>query len=349
MTIVGLFLPRGADLLIAQAGITNSGAAWLPFDADTPLDRVQTCLQSAKAIALVSCREWLPRLAKLPVPVLAVEDLLAGVVGRALRCAPQAIPGAQRSARPTSLFSRTLPPPQPTDPAYVIYTSGSTGQPKGIVIPQRGICHFIRSENELLGIREEDKVFQGFSVAFDMSFEEIWISYLVGATLWIAPPGVANDPEWLARTLTQEQITVLHSVPTMMGLVDDPLPTVRLINLGGEACPEGLAARLARPGRKLFNTYGPTETSVTASGAELKPGESVSIGMPLPNCGLLVVDPQRRPLPAGRDRRALHLRTGIGPRLPGQSRPDGGAIRPQPLGRERRRAAHVSHRRPGED
>ena len=76
-TIVGLLLPRGADLLIAQAGITNSGAAWLPFDADTPLDRVQTCLRDAKAVALVSCRECLPRLAKLPVPVLAVEDLLA--------------------------------------------------------------------------------------------------------------------------------------------------------------------------------------------------------------------------------------------------------------------------------
>ena len=74
---MGLLLPRGADLLIAQAGITNSGAAWLPFDADTPLDRVQTCLRDAKAIALVSCRECLPRLAKLPVPVLAVEDLLA--------------------------------------------------------------------------------------------------------------------------------------------------------------------------------------------------------------------------------------------------------------------------------
>ena len=189
--------------------------------------------------------------------------------------------------------------PGPTDPAYVIYTSGSTGQPKGIVIPQRGICHFIRSENELLGVRGDDKVFQGFSVAFDMSFEEIWISYLVGATLWIAPAGVANDPELLARTLTQEQITVLHAVPTMMGLVDDPLPTVRLINLGGEACPEGLAARLARPGRKLFNTYGPTEASVSASAAELKPGVPLSIGMPLPNCGLLVVDPQRRPLPAG--------------------------------------------------
>ena len=184
-------------------------------------------------------------------------------------------------------------------PAYVIYTSGSTGQPKGIVISHRGICHFLRAENELLGIRPDDRVYQGFSVAFDMSFEEIWISYLVGATLWIAPPSLVTDPDQLALTLTRERITVLHAVPTLMSLLPETLPTLRLINLGGEACPPTLAERLARPGRKLFNTYGPTETSVSASLAELKPGEPVTIGLPLPNYGLLVVDDQRRPLPAG--------------------------------------------------
>ena len=169
--VVGLFLPRGADLLIAQAGITKSGAAWLPFDAETPLERIKTCLQSAKAIGLVTCREWLPRLAELKMPAWAVEDLLA-----------------EKNPRPLCVAA------QPADPAYVIYTSGSTGQPKGIVISQRGICHFLRSENEILGVRETDLVYQGFSVAFDMSFEEIWISYLVGATLWIAPPALVGDP-----------------------------------------------------------------------------------------------------------------------------------------------------------
>src|SRR5207249_4375406 len=81
-----------------------------------------------------------------------------------------------------------------THPAYVIYTSGSTGKPKGIEITQGGICHFLRSENAVLGVRGTDRVYQGFSVAFDMSFEEIWISYLVGATLWIAPKELASDP-----------------------------------------------------------------------------------------------------------------------------------------------------------
>ena len=132
-----------------------------------------------------------------------------------------------------------------------------------------------------------------------MSFEEIWISYLVGATLWIAPADLVGDPDRIAQTVAQQRITVMHAVPTLMGLIDDPLPTVRIINLGGEACPEALAQRLARPGRELFNTYGPTEATVSASLARLVPGNPVTIGHPLPNYGLIVVDEMRRPLPVG--------------------------------------------------
>jgi non-ribosomal peptide synthetase-like protein len=277
--IVGLFLPRGADALIAQAGISVSAAAWLPFAVETPLERVSDCLAAAGAVGLVTCREWLPRLAGLPVPVWTVEELLE-------RGARE--PNRERPKRPRG-----------EDPAYVIYTSGSTGKPKGIVVSHRSICHLLRSENEILHIREDDRVYQGFSLAFDMSFEEIWISYLAGATLWIAPPEIVADPVELPKALDREKLTILHAVPTLVGLIDDPMPTVRLINLGGEACPEGLAARVARPGRRLFNSYGPTETTVTATFADLKPGEPVTIGRPLANYGLLVVDERHRPLPAG--------------------------------------------------
>lgn len=275
--IIGLLLPRGADLLIAQAAVTGSGAAWLPFDAETPLDRVQTCLASAGALGLVTTRAWLPRLAGLPVPVWAVEDL---------RESPPRAPHPAPRARPE-------------DPACVIYTSGSTGAPKGIVLSHRSICHLLRSENEILGVRETDRVYQGFSVAFDMSFEEIWIAWLVGATLWIAPPAVVGDAEALAAALNREYITVLHAVPTLMALLTDPLPKIRLLNLGGEACPDALARRLVQPGRQVFNTYGPTETAVSATLAELRPGEPVTIGRPLPNYGLLILDADGRPLPAG--------------------------------------------------
>lgn len=269
--VVGLWLPRGADLLIAQAGIALHGAAWLPFDADTPPERIANCLASAGAAGLVTRRADLKTLHGAGLRAWAYEDLLLAADQGPTGC-----------------------PARPSDPAYVIYTSGSTGQPKGIVITHRSICHLLRAENDVLGVRETDRVYQGFSVAFDMSFEEIWMSYLVGATLWIAPPEVVGDPEALARALDEHAITVVHAVPTLMGLIDAPLPGVRLINLGGEACPAALVDRLTRPGRRLFNTYGPTETSVTATLTTLTPGEPVTIGHPLANYGVMIVDEERR-------------------------------------------------------
>ncbi len=187
----------------------------------------------------------------------------------------------------------------PDSPAYVIYTSGSTGKPKGIAISQRSIAHFLRSENAVLGVREDDRVYQGFSVAFDMSFEEIWISYLVGATLWLAPREIVGDPDALPRVLEENRITVLHAVPTLLALFPRDVPGLRMINLGGEMCPQALVDRWAGPQRQLFNTYGPTEATVSASLAELHAGEPVTIGKPLPNYGLLVVDSELKLLPPG--------------------------------------------------
>ncbi len=267
--IVGLWLPRGIDLLVMQLGIAKAGAAWLPFDADTPVERIKVCLDDANAVGLLSCAASSDALAGLACPVWTAEAVLQ--------------PLDEAGPRREGVL--------PTHPAYVIYTSGSTGKPKGIQINQGEICHFLRSENAVLGIRQEDRVYQGFSVAFDMSFEEIWISYLVGATLWLAPREVAADPDALPLALIEQQISVLHAVPTLLALFSRDIPNLRLINLGGEACPEALVARWARPGRQVFNTYGPTEATVSASLAELRIGEPVTIGRPLPNYNLLVIDP----------------------------------------------------------
>ena len=267
--LVGLWLARGIDLLVMQLAIAKTGAGWLPNDADTPIERIKVCLDDAKASAIVSSADFAPRLDEIGHPVWTAEALLAPDDGPLLR---------REGARVDA-------------PAYVIYTSGSTGKPKGIEITQRSICHFLRSENEVLGVRGEDRVYQGFSVAFDMSFEEIWISYLVGATLWIAPKEIATDPEALPQALIANHVTVLHAVPTLLALFSQDLPELRLINLGGEMCPEALVTRWARAGRKIFNTYGPTEATVSASLAELRAGEAVTIGMPLPNYGLLIIAP----------------------------------------------------------
>lgn len=269
---VGLWMPRGIELLVCQLGIAKTGAAWLPFDADAPAERIAACLADAGAKALLAedaAAAGVP--GGMPVPVLAAQALLA----------PLPAPGALRRREGAA----------PEHTAYVIYTSGSTGKPKGIAISQAAICHFLRSENERLGVREDDRVYQGFSAAFDMSFEEIWISWLVGATLWIGPRAIAGDPDELPRALIDNDVTVLHAVPTLLALFAQDVPSLRLINLGGETCPQALVDKWAAPGRRMFNTYGPTEATVSASLAELRAGEPVTIGEALPNYSLCVIAP----------------------------------------------------------
>ncbi|HEV7874543.1 MAG TPA: AMP-binding protein, partial [Enterovirga sp.] len=178
--VVGLWMERGADLLVAQIAITKTGAAWLPFDVDAPADRIAVCLDDAEAKALLVS----PSLAdKAPVqrPVLTPQRLT------------QAGEGTGVDARARGLT--------PDHPAYMIYTSGSTGVPKGIVITHGNICHFLRSANELYGFSPDDIVFQGASVAFDLSMEEIWIPLMVGATLFVATPAIMGDVERLPDLL----------------------------------------------------------------------------------------------------------------------------------------------------
>lgn len=267
--IVGLWMPRGIDLLIMQAAIAKTGAAWLPVDEDTPAERLLVCMTDAGSPALVTSERMRERLGSITQPIHMAEDLLLPATDDYVLKRRGVVAGSA--------------------PAYVIYTSGSTGKPKGILIDQRSICHFLRSENAVLGVRGDDRVYQGFSVAFDMSFEEIWISYLVGATLWLGPKEAAGDPEALPRLLAENGVTVLHAVPTLLSLFAQDVPSLRIINLGGEMCPEAVVERFSRPGRVMFNTYGPTEATVSASLARMEPGRTITIGDPLPNYGLLVI------------------------------------------------------------
>lgn len=271
---VGLWMPRGRDLIVAQVGIALSGAAWLPFDAAVPPDRLATCMRDARGRFVLTHGASAEAVRQRDLVPLELAQLPRAGDGVAIR-------------------------PAPSDVAYVIYTSGSTGEPKGIAITQRNVCHFLRSENHVLRIRAGDRVYQGFSVAFDMSIEEVWISFLAGATLWIAPTETVADPDAVAAALATQRLTVLHAVPTLVALMP-PLPaSIRLLNLGGEACPDALADRLTGQHYEVFNTYGPTETTVTATLAELKPGKRVTIGRPLPNYAIGICGEDRALLPAG--------------------------------------------------
>lgn len=151
--------------------------------------------------------------------------------------------------------------------------------------------------NIILGIQGQDKVYQGFSVAFDMWFEEIWLSYLVRATLWIAPKTLVSDLERLHQTLKKQQITVLHAVPILPALFPEDVPNLRIINLGGEMCTDLLVDLWELHHHQIFNTYGPTETTVTTTLESLERGKLITIGKPLLNYGMLIINAEGELLP----------------------------------------------------
>jgi len=270
---VGVYLPRGLELHATILGIAKSGAAYVPMDYEIPTERVNTILEEVNAAACFT-------------------DKSITCVCPTYNPLPQKTP-FNKNHIPAYL--------NPDDCAYVLYTSGSTGKPKGIQISQRQICHLIRAEQSIFQIQPNDKVYQGFSVSFDMWCEETWISYLVGASLWIADSLTSKSIDELTHVLEREKITVFHSVPSLLAAMPKDASTVRLVNSGGEACTTKALKKWATTNRLFYNSYGPTETTVTATMAKLNSNDSISIGDPLPNYSLAIVDEKLNPLDIGQE------------------------------------------------
>ena len=268
---VGVWWQRGLELHVIILGIAKSGAAYVPVDREIPAERVEVILQEVGAKACFSMQQ------------LNVDCQIL--------TAPERI-NVSGGNKPAII-------PHPNDCAYVLYTSGSTGKPKGIPISHKQICHLVRSEQTIIQIKPSDKVYQGFSVSFDMWCEETWISYFAGATLWVADNTTSKAIDELADTLKKENITILHAVPSLLAVIEDSLPLLRLVNAGGEACTPQVLAKWSKEGMQFFNSYGPTETTVTATMAALKPGDPIIIGQPLPNYNLAVVDESLNLVPVG--------------------------------------------------
>lgn len=266
---VGIWWERGIELHAIILGIVKSGAAYVPLDIEMPEDRVATVLEEVGASSCFTQN-------KNSFSCLILDNIDINVNSEII-----------------------VIPPKPDDWAYVLYTSGSTGKPKGIPISQRQICHFVRSEQSILQIENTDYVYQGFSVSFDMWCEEVWISYLVGATLFVADANTTKAIDELGSFLNQNKITVLHAVPSLLAIMEDEVPTLRLINAGGEACTNQVINKWYNPKRRLYNSYGPTETTVTATIIELKLGDVITIGYPLPNYNVAVLNDKNEISPIG--------------------------------------------------
>lgn len=280
--LVALLLPRSADAYAALLGILKAGAAYVPLDPEYPPDRIGAILDDCGAAALVSDDELAPLAASFRGAVVRVDADAAALA-------------AQSSER----LDGRAGDGDPHDLCYVIYTSGSTGRPKGVMVEHRSARHLVKAEAALFKVGPEDRVYQGFSLAFDASIEEIWLALHSGATLVSATPEMARSGPDLPRLLERAGVTVLSCVPSLLSMFSDEVATLRLLILGGESCPERLVERFARRRLRIFNTYGPTEATVIATCAELSAGRPVTIGRAIPGYRVHLLDDEAHPARRG--------------------------------------------------
>ncbi len=278
---VGMLLPRGADVYVALLGILKSGAAYVPIDPSYPADRIAFILADCQVQALVST-EPLSRSLALSAPRVLLDSE---------RSSLQSLPAVRPPSGELAERSRQS--------AYVIYTSGTTGKPKGVPISHRSACNLVRAEGRIFQVRPDDRVYQGFSIAFDASVEEVWLAFFSGATLVAASDEMVHAGPELPRHLREARISVLSCVPTLLAMMSQEVHSIRLLIVGGEACSEAMVRTWARPERRMVNTYGPTEATVIATFGDLSPERPVTIGTPAPNYRVFVLDEQLQAVPAG--------------------------------------------------
>lgn len=279
---VAMLLPRSLEAYASSLGILKTGAAYVPIDSECPPERVAYILENCGAAALVTTTELAARHASSGGAVVRVDTDRETIAAQS----PARLPDDEVGVGPRDL-------------CYVIYTSGSTGRPKGVMIEHRNAAHLMRPEAFIYGVRLEDRVYQGASLSLDLSVEEIWMAFHAGATLVAATPQMAHAGPDLSGLLAEHGVTVLSSVPTLLSMLTEEVPTLRLLILGGETCPEGLVGRWARPGRRIVNTYGPTETTVIATYADLHPDMPVAIGRAVPGYRICLLDEALCPVPQG--------------------------------------------------
>jgi amino acid adenylation domain-containing protein len=282
-SLVGICTDRSADMVTALLGIHKAGAAYVPLDPHYPKDRLAFMIEDAELSALVTQQRWRDHLPSLPIQTLCLDsddDALNWQPVDDLACEAG-----------------------PEDPAYVIYTSGSTGNPKGVVVRRCAFVNFLWAMKHALGVNERDVVLAQTTISFDIAGLEIFLPLIVGGSVVLASREDATQAARLMCLLEEEKVTLAQATPaTWRMLLDSPWagnPRLAIL-CGGEAMTRELADKLLTRGRCLWNMYGPTETTVWSTMCEMKPGdEPISIGRPINNTTVHILDDQLREVPVG--------------------------------------------------
>jgi len=279
--LVGLCVERSIEMIVGVLGILKAGGAYLPLDPNYPRERLAFMLRDSRPAVLLTQQRLVERLPEHQTRVMLLDaewETLA------------------RESEENPLGAVTA-----DNLAYVIYTSGSTGLPKGAMLQHRGLCNLTAAQRQAFGIEAASRVLQFSPFSFDASVWEMFMALSNGAKLCLARQEQLASMAELNRLLREQGITTVTLPPSALGILSpEGLPALETVIAAGESCPRELVARWGQR-RRFFNAYGPTETTVCASLAlcDEKKEQSPSIGRPIANTQLYILDPHLQPAPVG--------------------------------------------------
>jgi amino acid adenylation domain-containing protein len=280
--LVAIALPRSVEMMVGILAVLKAGAAYVPLDPAFPAERLRYMVEDSGAKMLVTHRELSERLfSGLDLVRVHLDDDRDQI--------------EQQSGEPFA------PLAQASNRAYVIYTSGSTGRPKGVEIEHRSLTNFLCSMAREPGLKETDVLLAVTTLAFDIAGLELFLPLITGAQIVLASRETALDGFALGRLLSTSGATVMQATPaTWRILFEAGWKGNRWLRAlcGGEAMDRDLAARLVSTCGSVWNMYGPTETTIWSSLAQIESDE-VTIGRPIANTRMYVLDEHRELVPSG--------------------------------------------------
>jgi amino acid adenylation domain-containing protein len=281
-SVVGIYLQRSPQMVIALLAVLKAGAAYLPVDPLLPAERIEFLLNDAQVPLILTQSELSEVLPVSNAVVLSMDKIVDE---------PASIPESIENY------------PKAEDVAYLIYTSGSTGAPKGTKIPHRALVNLLASMLNEPGLSSSDTLVAITTLSFDIAGLEVFGPLVCGAKLVIASREQAVDPMLLAQLLDRTSATVMQATPsTWRMLIESGWMGATSLRMwcGGEALPADLAENLLSRGRELWNLYGPTETTIWSAAHRVKSGEDpILIGRPIGNTTMYILDVGQQPVPIG--------------------------------------------------
>jgi amino acid adenylation domain-containing protein len=280
---VGIFLERSLEMVVAVLGVLKSGAAYVPMDPIYPPQRIQMMIEDSQMRVLVSQQSLLDALPEHNAELVLVD--------------------ADRARLDAMPKDNPAPAANSENLAYVIFTSGSTGRPKGVQIAHRALVNFLCAMQREPGIQQGDALGAVTTLSFDIAGLEVYLPLVSGARTVILSSDTAADGIALAEAIERHGITMLQATPVTWRLLMETGWQGRRglkVLCGGETLDAGLAQRLNECGGELWNLYGPTETTIWSTLARVfSTKEGISIGRPIANTQVYVLDAHRQPVPVG--------------------------------------------------